>query len=143
MARVGSDDCEQKGLSAFMVEMVEVSSILRTATSSSLVLIDELGRGTSTYDGCGIAWAIAEHLAKEIRSFTLFATHFHEVTRLAMDTPTVSNKHVAALRDPESRKLTLLYEVRPGICDESFGVYVARMVGFSEEFCAVRNCIIK
>ncbi|EDW04989.1 GH11754, partial [Drosophila grimshawi] len=101
LGRVGASDNIIKGLSTFMVEMIETSGIIRTATDKSLVIIDELGRGTSTYEGCGIAWSIAEHLAKETKCFTLFATHFHEITKLAETLPTVKNCHMAAVADKD------------------------------------------
>jgi DNA mismatch repair protein MutS len=128
-ARVGASDNIARGQSTFMVEMQETAHILHGSTSRSLVVLDEIGRGTATFDGLSIAWAVAEHLAKNARARpkTLFATHYHELTDLADALPGVVNAHVAAREWKD--EIVFLHKILPGRSDRSYGIQVARLAG--------------
>ena len=128
-ARVGASDNIARGHSTFMVEMQETANILHNATSRSLVVLDEIGRGTATFDGLSIAWAVAEYLATNPRARpkTLFATHYHELTDLADATPGVVNFHVAAREWKDD--IVFLRKIVPGRSDRSYGIQVARLAG--------------
>ncbi len=131
--RVGASDNLAQGESTFMVEMHETANILNNATSRSLIILDEIGRGTSTYDGLSIAWAVAEHISNrtKIGAKTLFATHYHELTDLARQVPGVKNYHVAAREWDD--QLIFLYKVLEGSTDRSYGIQVARLAGLPAE----------
>jgi len=125
--RIGASDNLARGRSTFLVEMSEVAAILNHATPASLVLLDEVGRGTSTFDGLSIAWAVVEHLQKHTRARTLFATHYHELTELAELLPSVKNVHVSVKETPN--EIIFLRRVEPGSADKSYGIEVARLAG--------------
>lgn len=125
--RIGAADDLASGRSTFMVEMTETANILHNATARSLVLMDEIGRGTSTFDGLSLAWACAQHLAQKIRAFTLFATHYFELTSLADDFATVQNVHLDATE--YSDKIIFLHTVQPGPANQSYGIAVAQLAG--------------
>jgi DNA mismatch repair protein MutS len=125
--RIGASDDLAGGRSTFMVEMTESARILRNATGASLVLMDEVGRGTSTFDGLALAWAIARHLIEQNRSFTLFATHYFELTRLAADFATAANVHLGAVEHRD--RIVFLYAVREGPASQSYGIQVAQLAG--------------
>ncbi|MEM7739717.1 MAG: DNA mismatch repair protein MutS [Pseudomonadota bacterium] len=129
-SRVGAADDLARGRSTFMVEMIETAAILHQATDRSLVVLDEVGRGTATYDGLSIAWATLEHLHKVSRCRGLFATHYHELTRLAEELPRL---HAVAMAVREWRgRVVFLHEVKPGAADRSYGVAVARLAGLPD-----------
>ncbi|WP_197525721.1 DNA mismatch repair protein MutS [Pseudobythopirellula maris] len=126
-ARVGASDELSRGQSTFMVEMTETARILNTATRRSLVILDEIGRGTSTYDGLSLAWAIVEHLHNSIGCRTLFATHYHELTELADRLGGVANRNVA-VREHDGR-VVFLHQIVDGSADKSYGIHVAELAG--------------
>src|SRR5258705_3506294 len=121
-ARVGASDELARGQSTFMVEMTETARILNTATPRSLVILDEIGRGTSTYDGISLAWAIAEHLHDQIGCRTLFATHYHELTDLAQSLRGVAHLNVA-VQEWEDH-VVVLHQIHPCAADASYGTHI-------------------
>ena len=125
--RVGASDNLVRGQSTFMVEMSETSAILHTATARSLVLLDEIGRGTATWDGLSIAWAVSEHLHERVGCKTVFATHYHELTQLADEFVSVRNYNVAVQEVGE--RILFLHRLRPGGADRSYGIEVGRLAG--------------
>ena len=130
-ARVGASDDLSRGRSTFMVEMTETARILNTATDRSLVILDEIGRGTSTYDGLSLAWAVVEHLHDQIGCRTLFATHYHELTDLADILDGVANLNVA-VKEWEG-EVVFLHQIVPGAADQSYGIHVAQLAGVPRE----------
>ena len=129
--RIGASDNLARGRSTFMVEMTETAAILHTATARSLILLDEVGRGTSTYDGLAIAWAAVEYLHAHVRSKTLFATHYFELTELAEQLSGVKNYHVSVKETGGS--VVFLRRVEPGAADRSYGIEVAKLAGLPNE----------
>ncbi|HEC05020.1 MAG TPA: DNA mismatch repair protein MutS, partial [Thiothrix sp.] len=125
--RIGAHDDLSTGRSTFMVEMTEAANILNNATANSLVLMDEIGRGTSTFDGLSLAWAFAEHLANNTKSFTLFATHYFELTQLDELNPYVYNVHINAAEHGD--KIIFLHSVKEGPANQSYGIQVAQLAG--------------
>lgn len=128
--RVGANDDLSKGQSTFMVEMNETANILNNATARSLVILDEIGRGTSTFDGLSIAWSVAEHLHDQIGCRTLFATHYHEITDLERTKPGVTNLNVAVREWND--QVIFLRKILPGRADQSYGIQVARLAGLPD-----------
>ena len=131
--RIGAMDFLSIGQSTFMVEMLETANILNNATENSLILLDEIGRGTSTFDGLSIAWAVAEYLheREEIRAKTLFATHYHELTELALTMKRIKNYHVSVKEQKDD--IIFLRKIIPGPSDQSYGVHVAKLAGIPRD----------
>jgi DNA mismatch repair protein MutS len=128
--RVGASDNLVRGQSTFMVEMSETSAILHTATARSLVLLDEIGRGTATYDGVSIAWAVTEHLHEQVGCKTVFATHYHELTQLSDELDGLRNFNVAVREAGE--QILFLHRLQPGGADRSYGIEVGRLAGLPQ-----------
>ena len=129
--RIGASDDLAGGRSTFMVEMTETANILNNATAQSLVLMDEVGRGTSTFDGLSLAWAAAEHLATRLRAYTLFATHYFELTSLAGDHASIANVHLDATEHGDD--IVFLHAVKDGPANQSYGLQVAALAGIPTE----------
>jgi DNA mismatch repair protein MutS len=139
--RIGASDSLTRGRSTFLVEMSEVAAILNTATPASLVLLDEVGRGTATFDGLSIAWAVAEALHGGARPRTLFATHYHELTELEQLLPGVKNIHVSV--EEVGHEIIFLRRVEPGSADKSYGIEVARLAGLPNSVIARAREILR
>jgi DNA mismatch repair protein MutS len=138
--RVGAQDNILAGESTFLVEMQEAANILNNATERSLILLDEVGRGTATFDGISIAWAIAEYLHQHIGAKTLFATHYHELTSLASTFPRVRNVQVEVREVGDT--IVFTHRVVPGHSDHSFGIHVARMAGIPASVLTTANHVL-
>jgi len=129
--RIGSGDILSKGLSTFMVEMLEVANIINNITERSFIVLDEVGRGTSTYDGLSIAWAISEYISQKVKARTLFATHYHELIKLQEEIEGVKNFHMQIKEEGDNIKF--MYRVVEGFSNKSYGVHVAKLAGIKEE----------
>ena len=129
--RIGASDFIAKGQSTFMVEMIETSNILNNASEKSLILLDEVGRGTSTFDGISIAWAVAEHIVEKVKARTLFATHYHELTNLVLNMDGIKNYNVVVKEWGD--EVIFLRKIEKGPADKSYGIQVARLAGLPEE----------
>ena len=140
-ARVGASDMLVAGISTFMMEMLEVSTILKRATARSLIILDEMGRGTSTFDGVSIAWAVARELATRVKAKTLFATHYQELTRLSDDVANVHNLHVAVKE--VGKDVVFLHRVESGNARGSYGVHVARLAGLPKHVTDAADAILE
>jgi DNA mismatch repair protein MutS len=129
--RIGASDDLAGGRSTFMVEMTEAATILNNATPRSLVLVDEIGRGTSTFDGLALAYSIARHLAESVRCYTLFATHYFELTALAGALPNIANVHLDAVEHKD--RIVFLHRLEGGPADRSYGIHVAHLAGIPRD----------
>jgi DNA mismatch repair protein MutS len=129
--RIGAYDDLVSGQSTFMVEMNETANILNNATENSLIILDEIGRGTSTYDGVSLAWAISEYIHTKIKAKTLFATHYHHLNKLADKHEGINNYNIAVLEEDD--KITFLRKIKQGGTDKSYGIQVAKLAGVPNE----------
>lgn len=142
--RVGASDDLARGRSTFMVEMDEAANIVNNATKYSLIVLDEVGRGTSTYDGVSIAWSLAEYILKEVKARTMFATHYHELLKLSEKYPdSVRNYNVLVEEDLEKGIVIFLRKIVEGGTDRSYGIYVAKMAGLPEKVVKRANEILE
>lgn len=133
MCRVGASDFQLKGISTFLSEMIEAAAIVKNADQNSFIIVDELGRGTSTYEGLGISWSIGKYILDNIKCFCLFATHFHEMSNIAYQCEGVINRHVETTIDKEKKKICFLYEIKDGASNKSYGVNVAEIAKLPKE----------
>jgi DNA mismatch repair protein MutS len=133
--RIGASDDLSGGRSTFMVEMTEAANILNNASANSLVLMDEIGRGTSTFDGLALAWACADHLAQKTRAFTLFATHYFELTQLPEQFSSIRNVHLDAIEHGDD--IIFMHSVKEGPANQSYGLQVARLAGIPAQAIAL------
>jgi DNA mismatch repair protein MutS len=138
--RIGTADNLSKGESTFMVEMIETANILNNSNQKSLIILDEVGRGTSTYDGVAIAWSVIEYISSKIKAKTLFATHYHEVTSLEETSAGVKNFTVEVKE--EEKDICFLHKIIPGSANKSYGVHVAKMAGVPSEVISRANDIL-
>ncbi|NQT53543.1 DNA mismatch repair protein MutS, partial [bacterium] len=138
--RVGASDELARGQSTFMVEMIETANILNNATERSLLILDEVGRGTSTFDGVSIAWAVSEHLHEHVRARTLFATHYHELTELELLLPGVKNYSIAVREWHD--EIVFLHKIVEGGTDKSYGIHVAKLAGIPRAVIDRANTIL-
>ncbi|MEG0371924.1 MAG: DNA mismatch repair protein MutS, partial [Clostridium sp.] len=139
--RIGASDDLSLGQSTFMVEMAEVSNILKNSSKNSLVILDEVGRGTSTYDGLSIAWAVVDYIGKKIGCKTLFATHYHELTELESKISGVKNYCISVKEHGDD--IIFLRKIIPGGADKSYGVQVAKLAGLPNEVIDLSRAILK
>ena len=140
-ARVGASDDLARGNSTFMVEMAETANILNNATDKSMIILDEVGRGTSTFDGLAIAWAISEHLLNSVKARALFATHYHQLIALAETYPAVVNLNVAVREWGD--EIVFLHQIVEGGSDRSYGIHVARLAGVPKPVLVRANEILR
>jgi DNA mismatch repair protein MutS len=140
-SRVGASDDIAAGRSTFMVEMVETATILQQATNNSFIILDEIGRGTSTYDGLAIAWAVIEEIANNIGASTLFATHYHELVKIEDDVPSI--KFLTVKVEEWQNEIVFLHRIDDGFADKSYGLNVALLAGFPKRVVDRANTILK